>query len=341
MSHEYLSLKKKNRILFKVLLVFFISGSLMNSVFFPETVKTTDVIFNVSLILALLCVYFINSQEVVKYCLITLQFLFNLAMIHQFPFLVNYLFSWVILLGTIIYLDQKLNIVAGIYSLAITSISYWVYGGTVFPSLQFRGWLYLVAYNLFFVAALHVIIYHISKLLENIRAKEEHLKFLAYHDQLTGVMNRGLFEKKVMKIISESGPDKTFCIVFLDVDNFKEINDSFGHSFGDKLLCAVVSRVKENLRTQDLVCRTGGDEFVLMINNVNSEKAVDVLGRIIDSFKNEIEVDGQKVFVSLSMGASVFPHDGKDADTLIKKADDAMYTVKSAGKNGYQFYSYT
>jgi diguanylate cyclase (GGDEF)-like protein/PAS domain S-box-containing protein len=171
------------------------------------------------------------------------------------------------------------------------------------------------------------------------RKTEEKIKQLAYYDTLTGLPNRNMLDS-FFKELSEKSKckDRNMGIIFLDLDRFKIINDTMGHLFGDIVLQKCVKKLKKSIGENDMVCRYGGDEFIILLNNTNKVKITQTAEQIIEEFTNELTIRGQQVYVSASLGISMYPKDGKNLETLIKCADTAMYCVKDNGKNNYEFY---
>ncbi|MEP7246602.1 MAG: EAL domain-containing protein [Gammaproteobacteria bacterium] len=175
-------------------------------------------------------------------------------------------------------------------------------------------------------------------------AKLEHarrVEYLAYHDGLTGLPNRSLFSKLLAQSISEAHRYKRqLAVAFLDLDRFKQINDTLGHEAGDQLLQEVARRLKACVRESDTVARLGGDEFVVLLPELGeAEYAASVARKILASCARPFTLLGQEFRVTASIGISAYPLDGLDEQTLTKNADIAMYHAKSEGKNNFQFYS--
>jgi diguanylate cyclase (GGDEF)-like protein/PAS domain S-box-containing protein len=170
---------------------------------------------------------------------------------------------------------------------------------------------------------------------------EEQIKHLAYHDALTGMPNRLLFRDRVTVALSHAQRDGTrLALLFLDLDRFKVINDSLGHNIGDQLLQAVAERIDACVRDSDTVARLGGDEFTLLLPNLaRAEDAAVVAEKILETIRHPFQIDGRELFVSTSIGISVYPEDGLDAATLIKSADTAMYQAKEQGRDNYQLFN--
>jgi diguanylate cyclase (GGDEF)-like protein/PAS domain S-box-containing protein len=171
---------------------------------------------------------------------------------------------------------------------------------------------------------------------------EETINFQAYHDLLTKLPNRALLRDRLSLAINNAKRENDqLAVMFLDLDRFKNINDSLGHMIGDELLQQVSMRLKECIRAADTLARFGGDEFTLMLPRLHhgSDDAVKLAEKITSTLKQPFNIDGHELYVSASIGIAIYPQDGMHMDTLIKHADVAMYHVKGQGKNGYQFYS--
>ncbi|HEY6622073.1 MAG TPA: EAL domain-containing protein, partial [Steroidobacteraceae bacterium] len=175
-------------------------------------------------------------------------------------------------------------------------------------------------------------------------AKMQHaqrVEYLAYHDGLTALPNRSLFNKLLSQAIREARRhQRRFAVAFIDLDRFKQINDTLCHEAGDELLKEVAIRLKACLRDSDTVARLGGDEFVVLLTELGDEKyAATVAQKIIAAIAKPFVLLGQDFRVTASIGISTYPIDGQDEQTLTKNADIAMYQAKENGKNNYQFYS--
>lgn len=173
------------------------------------------------------------------------------------------------------------------------------------------------------------------------KVADERIQFLAYYDSLTGLPNRTLLQDRLSKAIAGARRRKEkVAVLFLDIDRFKYINDSLGHSHGDLLLQKVARRLEVCARDQDTVARLGGDEFLIVLNAI--EKTSDagmVAERVCREIATGFEILGQLLSVSCSIGISMFPEHGKDAETLIKNADAAMYSSKECGRNTFRFFT--
>ncbi|HYW08388.1 MAG TPA: EAL domain-containing protein, partial [Longimicrobium sp.] len=169
----------------------------------------------------------------------------------------------------------------------------------------------------------------------------ERAEHLAYHDALTGLPNRRLLLDRLGVMLARAGRDGEYVgVLFLDLDRFKVINDSLGHSAGDRLLQEAGSRIRAAVREGDTVARIGGDEFVLLLPGLTAPADVQrVAFKVTDAVRAPFVLDGDELFVTTSTGAAVAPDDGGDAETLLKHADIAMYRAKDAGGDGFHFFT--
>lgn len=172
------------------------------------------------------------------------------------------------------------------------------------------------------------------------KKNEERIKSLAYFDVLTGLPNRRLFNDRLsMALANARRHDHELSIIFLDLDLFKRINDTLGHSAGDEVLQEVAVRLRKCLREGDTAARMGGDEFTLLLQEIESpEVANSIAQRVNEVISQPFEVAGNTLHITASIGISLYPHDGTDAETLMRNADTAMYSVKEVGRNGFQLY---
>ncbi|HUP59889.1 MAG TPA: EAL domain-containing protein [Thermoanaerobaculia bacterium] len=185
----------------------------------------------------------------------------------------------------------------------------------------------------------------IACLLEDEREAAElaasEIEHLAYHDALTGLPNRPLFIDRLIVSLAQATRGRyELAVLFLDLDRFKDINDSLGHSVGDMLLKSLSDRIKRCVREGDTVARFGGDEFTLLIPRVEQvEDAAKIAQKIIETVKIPFNIHEHELFVTASIGLSIFPTDGIDAETLVRNADTAMYRAKEQGRDHYQLYA--
>ena len=169
---------------------------------------------------------------------------------------------------------------------------------------------------------------------------QEQLEHQANYDALTGLPNRNLLHDRLKQAVYAQRQARAIAVVFIDLDHFKFINDSLGHSAGDKLLQRMADRLRDAVRDGDTVSRLGGDEFILVLNDQQNEEVIfRAMQRIIGKVSEPVILGGQELTVTCSAGISLYPQDGPDADTLLKNADAAMYRAKEHGRNNFQFYT--
>ncbi|ACV26804.1 putative bifunctional diguanylate cyclase/phosphodiesterase [Kangiella koreensis] len=175
----------------------------------------------------------------------------------------------------------------------------------------------------------------------DLKLKEREARYLAYHDELTNLPNRTLFFERLEHALDlAKRKEELLAVIFLDLDEFKTVNDTFGHAQGDLLLQKVAKRILVALREHDTFARLGGDEFVIMLEDVEDREAiVNVLDRVKHALDTPITLGTNQVYITPSLGVAIYPEDGDDAQDLLKKADMAMYNSKKHGKNTYSFYS--
>ena len=175
----------------------------------------------------------------------------------------------------------------------------------------------------------------------------------AYYDNLTGLPNRQLFKDRLEQVLAHAERNaQQAAACFLDLDGFKRINDTLGHSVGDQLLCEVAKRLQASLKVDDVlagsnlhppehaISRVGGDEFTFLISELSHPRdSSPVVWRVLEALRKPFVLDGRELNITASVGIAVFPYDGEDAETLLINADVAMYWAKSCGRNNYQFFA--
>ncbi len=181
---------------------------------------------------------------------------------------------------------------------------------------------------------------HTAKLADAMQAANEQLRNVALYDNLTALPNRMLLEDRLAQAVSRADRSgRPFCVMFVDLDRFKVVNDTYGHHVGDELLKAVAQRLTVSIRKVDTVARTGGDEFVVVLGESGDAKNAAMIGaKILEELSQRFLIGPHDIEISCSIGISVYPGDGKDVSTLMVNADTAMYQAKKGGRNGYRFF---
>jgi diguanylate cyclase (GGDEF)-like protein len=171
---------------------------------------------------------------------------------------------------------------------------------------------------------------------KRILKSEERLKKLAFYDPLTGVCNRRLFEEKIIQAIKESKRyNRKIAIFYIDIDDFKEINDCFGHDIGDEILKMYTYRIRKSIRATDILSRIGGDEFTLLLPEIHHlDNAVLVARKILNAIQDPYIIENKTINITSSIGISIY-EEGEEIKSLIKRADKALYKAKESGKNTF------
>lgn len=176
---------------------------------------------------------------------------------------------------------------------------------------------------------------------QKVKESEKVNSKLARYDSLTNLYNKKTFLQKVNSIINNSELEsKSFALLFLDVDGFKQVNDKYGHLCGDVLLQQVAGRLKNNFRSTDIICRMGGDEFMIAVTDIIEKNIIEkITEKLVEVIRKPFNIDNTKICITTSIGVSLFPDDAQTIEILIKLADTAMYKAKQNGKNRYSFIS--
>ncbi len=184
-------------------------------------------------------------------------------------------------------------------------------------------------------------LYSLEEENQRVRQTQEHIERLARHDPLTGLVNRSSARDRFDQALAQARRNQTMvALLFLDLDNFKTVNDSLGHAAGDELLCSVAEKLQQTVRQSDTVCRQGGDEFLLIISGMQDSGGVARIAlKVLERLSVPTLINGQPVLATCSVGIALSPSDGDDFDTLMQKADLAMYQAKASGRNVLRFYS--
>jgi len=168
---------------------------------------------------------------------------------------------------------------------------------------------------------------------------EEKIEYMAHHDALTGLPNRVLLREELNRHLATIKRGASLAVLCLDLDYFKQVNDTFGHSLGDALLCAVGRRLRDCVRDIDIVARFGGDEFAIVQPDVDQPRSASILAqRLVDALAIPFNIEGHEIVIGISIGIAIAPDDSADADYLLKSADMALYRAKEHGRNGFSFF---
>jgi diguanylate cyclase (GGDEF)-like protein len=170
---------------------------------------------------------------------------------------------------------------------------------------------------------------------------EEKLARHAYYDNLTNLPNRRLFRSHLKQALALAHRnERRLAVLFVDLDHFKAINDSWGHAVGDRLLQSAAKWLKSCLRASDVVARLGGDEFIILLPEIGQpEDATTVAEKLLSALRKPFRIEGREIFTSASIGISLYPDHGDEAEILMKNADQAMYCVKQEGRNNHRLFS--
>ncbi|QOP45193.1 bifunctional diguanylate cyclase/phosphodiesterase [Sulfurimonas paralvinellae] len=182
---------------------------------------------------------------------------------------------------------------------------------------------------------------HLKSTLKELEVKSALLDFQAHHDALTGLPNRTLYYDRIEQAIQKAKRNNSkFVLFFIDLDHFKEVNDSLGHDIGDQILLESSKRLSSELRAEDTLARLGGDEFTVLLENIEKiSDATHIAQKIIETFRKPFIIEGRTIYLSCSIGISIYPDDGTLSSDLLKYADNAMYKAKDEGRDNFQFYT--
>jgi diguanylate cyclase (GGDEF)-like protein len=204
----------------------------------------------------------------------------------------------------------------------------------------FLSYLYIVNYRKYIEKQKKNLQEQVAFKTEALQRKSAELQYIANHDSLTNLPNRMLFLDRLKQLIKHSKrQEQSLAVLFLDLDRFKEINDTYGHEMGDKLLQAITKNLKDCVREEDTIARLGGDEFTIILQNISSKDTLKIADTILEKMQKPLYIKDIQLFVTFSVGISRYPEDGDSADLLVRNADTAMYHAKDKGKNNYQFYN--
>ncbi|MGS2778950.1 diguanylate cyclase domain-containing protein [Robertmurraya sp. GLU-23] len=270
---------------------------------------------------------------VIMYVMITCTYIYFYYLLTDSSYLVNYLFMWLGLPLSAIYQSYRVVLLAFTGSMIINYYSFFYLYEEIFPNVVKGDFVYLVLFGVFSTAFLLTFIHMTLRLWKETKEANDKLQVIAYHDPLTGAANRLLLKQKFDQL-KESKVD-SIALLFLDMNKFKNINDTYGHDVGDQLLAKVVSRVRGELRESDLLCRLGGDEFVILLSNIDQKELIGVTTRIQSSVDQPLSINNHTIQVSASIGSSYTTEVScVDLNAMIKEADGDMYMEKRKGTRG-------
>jgi diguanylate cyclase (GGDEF)-like protein len=262
------------------------------------------------------------NPKITMYAMISFIYIYFYYLLNDSPYLVNYLFMWLALPLSAIYQNSRVIVISGIASIILTIYTIYYPYNEVILSFFKEDFIYLVLFGVFLTILLLVFIY---------KYKEANKKMqeLAYHDPLTGAGNRLLLKEKFD--VMRHSKVHSIGLLFMDMNGFKKINDTYGHEVGDQLLEIIVLRLNDVVRETDVLCRVGGDEFVILSSNINNLKLENNMKRIQAILEKPMVLNHQRINVSASIGWS-YTTDVSDADLekMIKEADIAMYRAKGS-----------
>ncbi len=241
---------------------------------------------------------------------------------------------------------KQMLIISLLFTFAFFILIYFLVEKYIITPLEaLRNYAYYSQYSPqnFLIKEFESIRYSLEMTFKRLKTEQDNLYNLSTKDPLTGLYNRNDLRSQVQRIIaSAKRHNNKFAIIFLDLDNFKNINDSVGHHFGDIILTKVANILRNAIRENDVPARIGGDEFLIVLPEIEDERSViEVAQRIKHQLSAPIVMENERYSVTVSMGVSLYPKDGKDFNTLLKNADIAMYKAKELGKNNYQFFTDT
>lgn len=312
---------RRNSILFVLISVFyfiqvsfniFIEG--LTSIFPPA------LLFIVFAIILIILIHKKVNPKITMYVMVSCMYIYFYFLLRDSPYLVNYLFMWLALPLSAIYENTRVVVMAGIASIILTFYSFFYLNQEIFTNVGKEDFVYLVLFGVFITTFLITFI-------NKIREANAKLQQLAYHDPLTGAANRLLLNEKFDQL--KQTKVHSIALLFIDMNGFKKINDTYGHEVGDQLLERIVSRINGVLRDTDCLCRLGGDEFVILSSNLDSLMLENFSKRIKFALEKPILLNQQMINVSASIGCyytTEILH--AELEFMIKEADKAMYSAK-------------
>lgn len=259
---------------------------------------------------------------ITMYIIISCMYIYFFFLLNDSPYIVNYLFMWLALPLCAIYQKYHVVIIAGIASVLLTFYCFFYLYHDIFPNVEKGDFVYLVLFGIFITTFLITFIHQV-------KGANAKLQKLAYYDPLTGAANRLLLKEKFTQLKHKKV--ESIALLFLDMNGFKKVNDTYGHEVGDQLLKRVVAKVHDILDNTDLLCRLGGDEFVILSSNMDNPLLETISKRIQFTLDEPIILNKQKINVTASIGwYSTTDVQSANLEMMIKEADKAMYRVKGS-----------
>lgn len=251
------------------------------------------------------------------------------------PYPVNFVFVWLGVLLSVIYQNYLIILIAFACSTGITVYFFPWLVASYSPMISQSDLIYLIMFGVFISA-------YLILEMKNRKRLETRIEHLAYYDPLTNLPNRTLFQQLSKQMLARAERNqKKLAVLFIDLDNFKSVNDRCGHELGDDLLKTIAGRMKTELRAGDLLCRMGGDEFVSVLE-INAEEEASAAAKRINAIVSRPLIHNSQEFsIRSSIGISIYPTDDEDIESLIRNADRAMYRAKAAGGDRWVFYENT
>ncbi|WP_339264262.1 GGDEF domain-containing protein [Solibacillus sp. FSL W7-1472] len=316
-----IEMHRKNSLLLLLISIFYFTQIIFNIVIEGiESIFPPAIFFGIfGLIMILLILKKVNAKFTM-YVMVGSMYIYFYYLLNDSPYLVNYLFMWLALPLSAIYQQIKAVLMSGIASIILTFYSFFYLHDEIFPNVIKEDFIYLVLFGIF------ITIFHITFILK-VRAANDKLQDLAYHDPLTGAANRLLLKEK-FDVMKYENVD-SIALLFLDMNGFKNVNDTYGHEVGDQLLQIIVLRIDGVLRDTDLLCRLGGDEFIVLTSNIDQSIVEKIADRIQSALEKPVILDQHIINVSASIGWHYTTEVlNANLDEMIKEADRAMYKEK-------------
>ena len=316
-----IEMHRRNSLLLLLISIFYFTQIIIN-IFIEgiESIFPPAIFFGVFGLIMILLIQKKVNAKFTMYVMIGSMYIYFYYLLNESPYLVNYFFMWLALPLSAIYQQIKAVLMAGVASIILTFYSFFYLHDEIFPNVIKEDFIYLVLFGIFITIFLIVFIL-------KVREANDKLQDLAYHDPLTGAANRLMLKEK-FDLMKHENVD-SLALLFLDMNGFKKINDTYGHEVGDHLLQIIVLRIDGVLRETDLLCRLGGDEFVILTANINQSIVKKITERIKSVLEKPMILDQHIINVSASIG-SYYTTGVLDAnlDEMIKEADRAMYKEK-------------